>query len=125
MPAPKSYSYVGNRLTQMNLQAAKAFRTVVLEIGKEIWDVWRLDPNQFAIHPGGAPPPRNEAEFRKMFQVEINDANTASVVSGGLGIPITTLASGTKILVGRRIMVNQSQLDKQQPNLRRFVKTIE
>jgi cellulose biosynthesis protein BcsQ len=125
MSVPRIYSYVGNRLTQMNLGAAKAFKTVVMEIGKEIWDVWRQSPNNFAIHPAGEPSPRNSAEFRKMFQVEINDANTASVVSGGLGIPITTLASGTKNLAGRRIMVNQSQLDRQQPNIRRFVRTIE
>ncbi len=125
MSVPRIYSYVGNRLTQMNLGAARAFKTVVLEIGKEIWDVWLQSPNNFAIHPAGSPAPRNSAEFRRMFQVEINDANTASVVSGGLGIPITTLGSGTKSLAGRRIMVNQSQLDKQQPNLRKFVRTIE
>ena len=124
MSVPRIYSYVGNRLTQMNLGAAKAFKTVVLEIGKEIWEVWRQSPNYFAIHPSGEQPPRNANEFRKMFQIEINDANTASVVSGGLGIPITTLASGTKSLAGRRIMVNQTQLDKQQPNLRRFVRTM-
>jgi chromosome partitioning protein len=125
MSVPRIYSYVGNRLTQMNLGAAKAFKTVVLEIGKEIWDVWHQSPNLFSIHPAGEPPPRNSAEFRKMFQAEINDANTASVVSGGLGIPITTLGSGTKSLAGRRIMVNQSQLDRQQPNIRKFVRTIE
>ncbi len=125
MSVPRIYSYVGNRLTQMNLGAAKAFKTVVLEIGKEIWDVWRQSPNNFAVHPAGEPPPRNSIEFRKMFQAEINDANTASVVSGALGIPITTLGSGTKNLAGKRIMVNQSQLDRQQPNLRRFVRTIE
>jgi len=39
MSVPRIYSYVGNRLTQMNLGAAKAFKTVVLEIGKEIWEV--------------------------------------------------------------------------------------
>lgn len=125
MSVPRIYSYVGNRLTQMNLGAAKAFKTVVLEIGKEIWDVWRQSPNNFAVHPAGEPSPRNSIEFRKMFQVEINDANTASVVSGALGIPITNLGSGTKNLAGRRIMVNQSQLDRQQPNIRRFVRSIE
>jgi cellulose biosynthesis protein BcsQ len=125
MSVPRIYCYVGNRLTQMNLGAAKAFKTVVLEIGKEIWDVWRQSPNQFAIHPAGEPTPRNANEFRRMFQAEINDANTASVVSGGLGIPITNLAAGTKNLAGRRIMVNQSQLDRQQPNLRKFVRSIE
>lgn len=125
MSVPRIYSYVGNRLTQMNLGAAKAFKTVVLEIGKEIWDVWRQSPNNFVIHPSGAPSPRNAIEFRRMFQAEINDANTASVVSGGLGIPITTLAAGTKSLAGKNVMVNQSQLDRQQPNIRQFVSVIE
>jgi chromosome partitioning protein len=125
MSSPKIYNYVGNRLTQMNLAAAKAFKTVVDEIGKEIWDVWQSNPNQFAIHPHGQPAPRNRIEFRKMFQIEINDANTASVVSGALGIPISTLPCGVKYLAGKRIKVNQSQLDKQQPNIRQFVKAIE
>lgn len=125
MSSPKIYNYVGNRLTQMNLGAANAFKTVVDEIAKEIWAVWQSNPNQFAIHPTGQPAPRNRAEFRKMFQVEINDANTASVVSGALGIPISSLPAGTKTLAGKRIEVNQSQLDRQQPNIRQFVKAIE
>ena len=125
MSAPKIYNYVGNRLTQMNLSAASAFKTVVDEIGKEIWSVWQSNPNQFAIHPSGQPAPRNRVEFRKMFQVEINDANTASVVSGALGIPISSLAAGSKTLAGKRIMVNQSQLDRQKPNIRQFVQMID
>jgi chromosome partitioning protein len=60
-----------------------------------------------------------------MFQVEINDANTASVVSSALGIPITNLSAGRKFLVTKYVAVNQSQLNKQQPNLRRFVRSIE
>ncbi len=125
MSSPKIYSYVGNRLTQMNLGAASAFKMVVNEIAKEIWAVWQTNPNHFAIHPTGQAAPRNGADFRKMFQVEINDANTASVVSGSLGIPITSLVAGTKVLVGKRVQVNQSQLDRQKPNIRRFVQSIE
>ena len=125
MTAPKIYSYVGNRLTQMNLGAASAFKTVVNEIGKEIWAVWQTNPNNFSIHPGGSPVPRSNLEFRKMFQAEINDANTASVVSGGLGIPISSLSAGTVTLAGKLVQVNQSQLSRQQPNIKRFVQTIE
>jgi cellulose biosynthesis protein BcsQ len=125
MSVPSIYAYVGNRLTQMNMSAASAFKTVVNEIGKEIWAVWQSQPNTFAIHPSGTLPPRSAADFRKMFQVEINDANTASVVSGGLGIPISTLSATRYSLAGRRVQVNQSQLDRQKPNIRRFVATIE
>ena len=35
MSTPKIYNYIGNRLTQMNWDAANAFKTVVNEIGKE------------------------------------------------------------------------------------------
>jgi cellulose biosynthesis protein BcsQ len=125
MTVPKIYCYVGNRLTQMNFSAASAFKTVVNEIGREIFDVFRLNPNLFYIHPTSDPVPRNAAEFKKMFQVEINDANSASVVSGGLGIPISILQAGRKNLAGRSIVVNQSQLDRQAPNIQRFVQTIE
>ena len=125
MSLPKIYAYVGNRLTQMNMGAASAFKTVVLEIGKEIFNVWQANPNLFAIHPGGTPPPRSVIDFRKMFQAEINDANTASVVSGGLGIPISNLHAGKHVIAGKGSQVNQSQLDKQRPNLKRFVQTIE
>jgi len=60
-----------------------------------------------------------------MFQAEINDANTASVVSSALGIPMGMLTAGSKRINGRDISVNQTQLDRQQPNLRAFVSTIE
>lgn len=125
MSSPKIYCYVGNRLTQINSAAAKAFKTVVNEIGKEIFEVWRSNPNVFFAHPTGEPVPRSQPEFRKMFQAEINDANSASVVSGALGIPISQLAAGTKVMAGRRIVVNQTQVDKQKPNMRKFVQTIE
>jgi chromosome partitioning protein len=125
MSVPRIYGYVGHRLTHMNDTAAKAFKTVVNEIGKEIWDAWQTSPNLFAVHPAGTPSPRNKIEFQKMFQVEINDANTASVVSSGLGIPITILSAGAKNLAGKRVIVNQSQLNRQQPNIRRFVRSIE
>lgn len=125
MSVPRIYAYAGNRLTQGNMATASAYRTVVNEIGKEIWDTWRLSPNNFAIHPNGAQPPRTQAEFKRMFQFEINDANTASVVSGGLGIPISSLHAGKHRLAGKQVQVNQSQLDRQQPNIRRFVASID
>src|SRR5689334_17479483 len=109
----------------MNLGSASAFRTVVNEIGTEIWNVWRSHPNYFAIHPTGAGVPSSRLEFRRMFQAEINDANTASVVSGALGIPISLLNAGHKIFAGRDITVNQTQLERQKPNMRNFVETIE
>ncbi len=125
MNTPKIYTYIGNRLTQGNLAAASAFKSVVMEIGKEIFAVYRTNTNFFYIHPTGDPAPRSAVEFRKMFQSEINDANSASVVSGGLGIPISVLAAGQKNLAGKRVQVNQTQLDRQKPNLRRFVQSIE
>ena len=125
MRTPKIYSYVGNRLTQGDGASAGAYKAVVAEIGKEIWAAWQSNPNHFSVHPTGQPPPRSVNEFRKMFQAEINDANTASVVSGGLGIPIKKLGAGPKRLAGKTITVNQSQLIKQQPNIEAFVATIE
>jgi hypothetical protein len=121
---PDIYMYIGNRLTQ-NLGAANAFRTVVNEIGDEIYRVWQANPNRFAMHPAGTPPPRSRAEFRRMFQAEIADANTASVVSGALGIPMHRLTAGWKQLLRRQVMVNQAQLDRLQPNLENLVREIE
>jgi len=60
-----------------------------------------------------------------MFQAEIADANTASVVSGALGIPMHALTAGTKNLIGRSVTVNQSRLDSLGPNIENFVRTIE
>jgi L-lactate permease len=60
-----------------------------------------------------------------MFQYEVNDANTASVVSGALGIPIALLTGGQKNIDRRSITVNQSQLDKQVPNIKKLVQNIE
>jgi len=125
MALPQIYMYIGNRLTQMNQSSASAFRTVVEEIGEEIWGVWQTSPQHFCIHPNGASTPRNKRTFKQMFQYEVNDANTASVVSSALGIPISRLTAGQRNIAGRSITVNQSQLDKQVPNLRSLVQSIE
>jgi len=105
--------------------SVSAFRTVVNEIGKEIWGVWGTTPQFFCIHPSGASTPISQKAFKEMFQYEVNDANTASVVSGALGIPIASLTAGQKNVAGRNIPINQSQLDKQVPNIRELVQKIE
>jgi len=124
LPIPRIYCYVGNRLTQY-LRSAKAFRTVVNEIGNEVWSVWKDDPNDFHIHPRGAASPLTRHAFKDMFQFEIVDANTASVVSSSLGIPINRLSAGLQSVAGRTVMVNQSQLSTQQPNITELVQAIE
>lgn len=125
MAFPAIYMYIGNRLTQMNSSSASAFKTVVNEIGEEIWRVWQSSPQEFCIHPNGSPTPNSKRAFKAMFQYEVNDANTASVVSGALGIPIASLTAGQKNVAGRTITVNQSQLDKQVPNIVELVQNIE
>jgi chromosome partitioning protein len=122
---PEIYCYVGNRLTQANRGSATAFRTVVNAIGDEIWAMWQTNPGAFCVHPSGTPSPVNRNSFRQMFQFEVVDANTASVVSGALGIPIVELTSGVHVISGRNHTVNQSQLDRQQPNIQDLVATIE
>ena len=124
LPLPKIYCYVGNRMTQY-LSSATAFRAVVMEIGDEIWSVWRNSPNAFHIHPAGESPPNTRKDFDRMFQFEVPDANTASVVSSSLGIPIVELTAGQRQVVGRQVIVNQSQLERQQPNIEELVAGIE
>ncbi|MBL4303864.1 ParA family protein [Vibrio fluvialis] len=125
MALPDIYMYIGNRLTQMNSSSASAFKTVVNEIGEEIWRAWQNSSTVFCVHPNGAPTPNNKRSFKAMFQYEVNDANTASVVSGALGVPIASLTAGQKNVAGRSITVNQSQLDKQVPNIVELVRNIE
>lgn len=124
LPIPKIYCYVGNRMTQY-LTSAKAFKAVVTEIGGEIWGVWHDSPNVFYVHPPGAQTPSRRRDFIEMFQFEVPDANTASVVSSSLGIPIVELSAGQKHVAGRTVMVNQSQLDRQQPSIQQLVSAIE
>ena len=69
--------------------------------------------------------PTTRNAFRQMFQFEVVDANTASVVSSALGIPIINLSSGRHRFGGKNHTVNQSQLDKQQPNIEQLIQTIE
>lgn len=125
MSLPEIYMYIGNRLTQMNNSSASAFKTVVNEISEEIYSVWQSSNTPFCIHPFGANRPTNKKTFKSMFQFEVNDANTASVVSGSLGIPISVLTAGSKQVAGVTITVNQSQLDRQVPNLKELVQYIE
>ncbi len=127
MSVPKIYCYIGNRLTQANFSSASAFKSVVAEIGNAIWAAWSTTPSNFYVHPTGGPPPANRSAFKQMFQYEIVDANTASVVSGARGIPIVSMSDGMHVVAkgSTPVRVNQSQLDKQQPNLMRLVATIE
>lgn len=122
---PQIYMYVGNRLTINAKASATAFKTVVEEIGDEIYNIWKTNANLFCIHPAGVGTPTNKSSFRKMFQYEVRDANTASVVSGALGIPISRLSSGKRDVLGKNVMVNQSQLDAQVPNIQNLVQCIE
>ena len=124
LSTPRIYCYIGNRLTQY-IKSAKAFRTVVNEIGNEIWSVWKSNPNVFHVHPVGVASPAGRSAFNEMFQFEIVDANTASVVSSSLGIPIVDMAAGLYPVAGKSVMVNQQQLWKQQPNIRELVEAIE
>ena len=124
MRVPRIYRYVGNRLTQY-IKSAKAFRAVVQEIGNEIWEVWESDSNLFQVHPSGTPAPSRRRAFEAMFQTEIPDANTASVVSTSLGIPIGKLTAGLKSVADKQVMVNQVQLDRQQPAMTALAKSIE
>jgi cellulose biosynthesis protein BcsQ len=125
LSVPKIYCYVGNRLTQANFSSATAFKTVVTAIGTAIWDAWKTNAGDFYVHPTGGPPPTSRTAFRQMFQYEVADANTASVVSSAIGVPIVELSAGNHLVLGRNVMVNQSQLDKQQPNIMSLVATIE
>jgi cellulose biosynthesis protein BcsQ len=124
LSTPRIYCYIGNRLTQY-IKSARAFRSVVNEIGNEIWSVWKSNPMVFYVHPTGAPSPSSRSAFNAMFQFEIVDANTASVVSSSLGIPIISLAAGLYPVAGRNVMVNQQQLWNQQPNIGELVSAIE
>ena len=125
LKTPKIYCYVGNRLTTAYKTSASAFRTVVNEIGNEIFAVWQSSSNAFSVHPTGSPAPSSRSDFKKMFQFEVRDANTASVVSGALGIPILGLWAGQHDVAGKSSTVNQTQLDAQQPNVRELIAMIE
>lgn len=117
---PTICCYVGNRLTQYK-QAARAYKTVVDEIGNEIWDVWKKHPNIFRIQSV----PKNQGAFKAQYQMEVADANTASVVSSALGIPFHKLVAGKHDLSGRSVVINQTQLDKQYPDIEKLARRIE
>lgn len=124
MALPKIYMYMGNRLTQMNSSSATGFKNIVLEITDEIYRLWQSNPSVFEIHPNGATAPTNQSSFKKMFLYEINDANTASVYSSVEGIPLTVLRPGENTMNGKRVFINQTQLDKQQPNIENLVRNL-
>ena len=85
---------------------------------------WKDNPNVFHTHPNGSPPPGSRRDFERMFQAEVPDANTASVVSSSLGIPVVKLSAGMRRVAGKDVMVNQSQLDRQQPGIRALAELI-
>lgn len=124
MRIPSIYCYIGNRLTQGNYKSANAFRSVVNTIGKEIYNVWEQHANSFCIHGGSSP--KSVSDFRSMFQYEVKDANTASVVSSSLGIPLYALSASKYDLPGKKgVQVNESQLERLKPNIEELARMIE
>ncbi len=71
---PRIYCYVGNRLTQY-VTSANAFRTVVNEIGDEIWGVWRGNAGLFQLHPAGSPVPQSRTAFSSLLNLSRNWVN--------------------------------------------------
>ncbi len=122
---PRIYMYVGNKLTSMYSSSAKAFSSVVEEIGNEIFAVWQKHPELFCLHPSGAGTPSSRSAFNKMFQFQIRDSNTASVVSTAMGIPVSSITAGTVNLLNKNVVVNQTQIDQILDNLRFLVNEIE
>ena len=47
------------------------------------------------------------------------------MVSGALGVPIVRLAAGYHVVMDKEVVVNQTQLDNQQPNIKALVAAIE
>jgi len=68
LPIPKIYCYIGNRLTQY-ISSATAFRTVVREIGNEIWSVF--DPNVFLYSSRRLRKSRSRSAFAKCFSLKL------------------------------------------------------
>jgi uncharacterized protein (DUF3084 family) len=60
-----------------------------------------------------------------MFQFQIRDSNTASVVSTAMGIPVSSITAGTVNLLNKNVVVNQTQIDQILDNLRFLVNEIE
>ena len=72
------------------------------------------------VHQAGAVTSKICSNSRSMMRIP------RRLFRGALGIPMSKLASGDKLMPdGRRCHVNDSQLQRQQPNLRAFVATIE
>ena len=125
MTLPKIYMYIGNRLTQSNNNSATGFKNIVLHITDEIYQLWQNNSSVFEIHPNGANTPNNKSSFKNMFLYEVNDANTASVYSSVMGIPLSKVTAGPqKNMNGKRVTINQTQLDKQVPNIENLVKNL-
>lgn len=124
MRQPKIYMYIGNRLTQMNSSSANGFKNIVHQITDEIYSLWQNNPSVFEIHPVNAQTPSSKASMKNMFLYEVNDANTASVYSSVMGIPLSRVTAGSKNMNFRKISINQSQLDKQIPNICSLVQNL-
>lgn len=69
---------------------------------------------------------RQVSRQTKYAELTESDPKTrASVVSGGLGFSIVTMHAGGINLAGRNVQVNQTQPDRQKPDIRDLVATIE
>jgi cellulose biosynthesis protein BcsQ len=111
LPLPRLHSFVSNRVTQYEGKASKAFEAVSKTIRKTMDSIHATHRSVFA-DPSSQP--------SKQF-LEVPDYHSACIVASTTGTPLHRLTAGPKTLVGERVQINKTPLERYRKALREFV----
>lgn len=106
MVVPKIHTIVGNRLTQYE-GAASAFAALSDATADALFRQYQAAPHFFTTRMARA---KNLQEFRDLYSVALRDFNTAGVVAGHLGRPLSQLTGGYYNVHGHSIQIKDARV---------------
>jgi hypothetical protein len=106
MVVPKIHTIVGNRLTQYE-GAASAFAALSDATADALFRQYQAAPHFFTARMARA---KNLQEFRDLYSVALRDFNTAGVVAGHLGRPLSQLTGGYYNVHGHSIQIKDARV---------------
>ncbi|MEA9728352.1 ParA family protein [Xanthomonas campestris] len=103
---PKIHLVIGNRLTQ-NLGAAAAFAALSQASVESLYGLFLVNSSRFTAR---VTVPVSDVDFVGKYSVLLRDFNTAGVVAAHEGVPVSSLQSGSHILHGRTVRVDNDRI---------------
>lgn len=105
---PKCHIFIGNRFTQYKGSAA-AFSALSKAVGEELYNIYKLNDKYFTTRKSLI---NNIEEFLTEYSIDVNDFNTAGVVSAHNGMLLKDLKDGSYDIFKNRVEIRKKRIKK-------------